>query len=119
MAGLTKEQRAQRAAEKAAKEAAEKAEAEQVGADPHISVEGAVAISAANMAAAIDAEVVESVKAANAAMPLARGGNGKLSAATEEPDLTGLVIMVKDGETLPVHPTCVRAHINAGWKAVE
>lgn len=37
----------------------------------------------------------------------------------DEPDTTGLVLMTKDGETLPVHPTCVPAHIDAGWKAVE
>lgn len=108
MAGLTREQRAQRAAEKSAKEAVEKAEADQ---------SGVVSVAPGDDAAASTQGAADADAAA--AMPLARDGDGKLSAATEEPDLTGLVLMVKDGETLPVHPTCVRAHVNAGWKAVE
>ena len=28
----------------------------------------------------------------------------------------GLVAVHKDGETLRVHPTCVKAHHAAGWK---
>ncbi len=109
MAGLTKEQRAQRAAEKAAKEA-----------DERKATESAPAEEAAREAGAVDFEItVEGAGDQVGAKTLARDGDGEPSAATEEPDLTGLVLMVKDGETLPVHPTCVRAHINAGWKAVE
>ncbi len=28
----------------------------------------------------------------------------------------GLCAMTKDGETLRVHPTCVKSHQSAGWK---
>ena len=31
----------------------------------------------------------------------------------------GLVAMVKGGEVLHVHPTCVQAHKNAGWTVQE
>lgn len=38
----------------------------------------------------------------------------------EEPkkDETSLVTVFKDGEKLDVHPTCVKAHVAAGWKPV-
>ena len=31
----------------------------------------------------------------------------------------GLVAMVKDGEELRIHPTCVQAHKESGWKVEE
>lgn len=31
----------------------------------------------------------------------------------------GLVRMTKDGETIDVHPSCVKAHEQSGWKVVE
>jgi hypothetical protein len=34
----------------------------------------------------------------------------------EEASTDGLVKMHKDGTTLHVHPTAVKAHISAGWK---
>lgn len=30
-----------------------------------------------------------------------------------------LVPMTKNGETIRVHPTCVKGHTLAGWKAAE
>lgn len=30
-----------------------------------------------------------------------------------------LVSMHKDSETIEVHPTCVKAHLDAGWKVTE
>lgn len=39
----------------------------------------------------------------------------KNDAAADE----GLVRMHKDGETIDVHPTCVKAHEDAGWKAED
>ena len=30
-----------------------------------------------------------------------------------------LVAMTKDGEVIEVHPSCVKAHEQAGWKVVE
>ncbi len=36
-----------------------------------------------------------------------------------EPVQSDLVLMAKDGVTLEVHPTCVKAHKDAGWKVVE
>ena len=41
---------------------------------------------------------------------------------TPEPAATpaeGLVAVQKGGEVLHVHPTCVKAHENAGWTVVE
>lgn len=29
-----------------------------------------------------------------------------------------LVLMQKDGEEIDVHPTCVKAHFDAGWREV-
>lgn len=34
-------------------------------------------------------------------------------------DTTELVTMQKDGESLDVHPSCVKAHQAAGWKLAE
>ena len=36
-----------------------------------------------------------------------------------EPVQSDLVLMAKDGVTLEVNPTCVKAHKDAGWKVVE
>lgn len=30
-----------------------------------------------------------------------------------------LVPMAKDGEAIEVHPSCVKAHAEAGWRVVE
>ena len=38
-------------------------------------------------------------------------------AAQEQDD--GLVAMVNGGEELRVHPTCVQAHKESGWKVEE
>jgi hypothetical protein len=35
------------------------------------------------------------------------------------PDHVALVAMTKGGETLDVHPTCVSAHKQAGWKVKD
>jgi hypothetical protein len=32
------------------------------------------------------------------------------------PEDDGLVAVVKDGTVIRVHPTCVKAHLGAGWK---
>ncbi|MCX5875306.1 MAG: hypothetical protein NT087_03210 [Deltaproteobacteria bacterium] len=40
-------------------------------------------------------------------------------AAEKEAAESGLVAMAKEGETLEVHPTCVDAHLAAGWDVVE
>ena len=39
--------------------------------------------------------------------------------AAPEPVQSDLVLMAKDGVTLEVHQTCVKAHKDAGWKVVE
>ena len=39
--------------------------------------------------------------------------------AAQEQEDDGLVAMVKDGEELRIHPTCVQAHKEAGWKVEE
>lgn len=36
----------------------------------------------------------------------------------QDPEVV-LVGMKKDGEAMKVHPTCVDAHINAGWVVAE
>lgn len=36
----------------------------------------------------------------------------------DEPVADGLVEVHKNGETLRVHPSCVRAHQSGGWKLV-
>lgn len=105
MAGLTREQRAAKKAAKAAESARAEETAREAGAvDVEITVE-----VAGDQAGDMEQESIPPVHRHEDSQP----------SATEEPDMIGLVLMVKDGETLPVHPTCVRAHINAGWKAVE
>lgn len=37
----------------------------------------------------------------------------------EQHDDSGLIPMAKDGEQILVHPSCVKAHEQAGWKVVE
>lgn len=69
MAGLTKEQRAERAAAKAAEDEAAKRAAEEAA-----------------------------------------------KAAEDGSEDDGLIAVVKDGEPLRVHPSCVGAHVRAGWK---
>ena len=40
-------------------------------------------------------------------------------AAQESNENDGLVAMVKNGEEMHVHPTCVQAHKESGWKVEE
>lgn len=94
MAGLTKEQRAQRAAEKAAKEAAARAQTE----------------GAARESGAIDVEtaVEGAVNQGGETQTEDRAEDGRLSvgdhiqqAHADEPDLAGRVLMAQGGEALP------------------
>ena len=36
----------------------------------------------------------------------------------DEQEEAGLVRMAKDGETIDVHPSCVKAHEQVGWRIV-
>lgn len=39
-------------------------------------------------------------------------------ARSKREDLDGLVLMTKDGESIAVHPSCVKAHEIAGWALI-
>lgn len=41
-----------------------------------------------------------------------------MAKAKEQPQDDELVLVEKDGEQLRVHPSCVKAHADAGWKVV-
>lgn len=77
MAGLTKEQRAERAAAKAAEDEAAKL-------------------------------------AAEAAAKAAEDGSGQAGNDVDDAN-DGLIAVCKGGESLRVHPSCLGAHISAGW----
>jgi len=44
---------------------------------------------------------------------------GLVNATETAAPVEGLVTVCKGGEVLYVHPTCVKAHENAGWKVEE
>lgn len=44
-----------------------------------------------------------------------RAERAALQASDTPLDDDGLIAMTKDGEELRVHPTCVKAHQDAGW----
>ena len=44
--------------------------------------------------------------------------DGEISDATDVVDVTGLVAVVKDGETIHVNPLVLKEHQNLGWKVV-
>ena len=86
MAGLTKEQRAARAAQQKAAAKAPAAPKAEAGTRPDDAKPGEQ----------IDAQGLEPVKA-----------------KADKDD--GLVAVTKNGEELRVHPSCVKAHIEQGW----
>lgn len=87
MAGLTKEQRAARAAQQKAVAKATAAPAAEAGTRP----------DDAHPGEQIDVQDMEPIKAKKKAEDL------------------GLVAVIKDGEILLVHPTCLKAHMEQGW----
>lgn len=104
MAGLTRAQRAAKAAEAA------KVEAVAPVADPVPESAQVVADPAPDQVAdPLPLGVADTEKAMEVAESFA---------AALDAQEVGLVLMAKEGESLNVHPTCVRAHINAGWKVV-
>lgn len=106
MAGLTRAQRAAKAAEAA------KVEAVAPVAD---AVTGSAQVVADPAPDEVPDPLPLDVADTEKAMEVAESFAAALDAPQED---AGLVLMAKEGESLNVHPTCVRAHINAGWKVV-
>ena len=108
MAGLTKEQKAAKAAEDAAKEADEQARA----------VEGkAVELSgltADEFAVLPDDERAKLIEQAQAEI-LAAKPDPEKPAAKPKADDSHLIALTKDGDALKVHPSCVDDHKSLGW----
>lgn len=124
MAGLTKEQRAQRAAEKAAKEAAESAQTEEAareaGAiDAETAVEGAVNQGGETHTEdrAEQGEEVEGV------LPLRRHEDGRLSVGDQgqQPPAVETIRMVRDEPIHPGGPTSADVHPDEvdNWAAAD
>lgn len=108
MAGLTKEQRAAKAAEDAAKAADEQTVAIEARA---LELSGLEADAYAALSEEDRAKFIEQAKADKPAVP-----HEPIKSATKaKADDSHLIAVTKGGETIKVHPSCMADHKRLGW----